>query len=73
MAELRPLCRVCYGIHQHVPCPGRPQTDREWLEDRGIPRDRIDVILAARSRLYRETKHELPDLARPPHDQRRLF
>lgn len=67
------LCPVCYGLHRNPPtCLGRPQTDREWMIDRGVRPERIDVILATRERYSAETGHKYPPMATPP-TQEALF
>lgn len=60
------LCPLCHGIHQHLPCLGRPQTEREWMIDRGVREERADEILAARARYSRETGHAYPPMVTPP-------
>lgn len=46
-----PLCGVCNGVHRNPPeCLGRPQTDREWMIDRGVSEERCDVIETTRAR-----------------------
>lgn len=46
-----PICPLCHGVHKGIPeCVGRPQTEREWMLDRGVREERIDEILAARAR-----------------------
>lgn len=45
------ICPLCHGVHKGIPeCVGRPQTDAEWMLDRGVAAERIPVILAARAR-----------------------
>lgn len=67
------LCRTCHGVHRGIPeCVGRPQTDREWMLDRGVRPERVDEILAARARVA-ATGHTFPPMARPAPDQRSLF
>lgn len=67
------LCRVCHGVHRGIPeCVGRPQTDYEWMIDRGVRPERAETIIAARARTV-AGGHPLPPLARPPADQRSLF
>lgn len=74
MTLLHQLCRTCHGIHVGIPtCVGRPQTDAEWMIDRGIPRERADEIIAARRRHSEATGHVFPAMARPPADPARLF
>lgn len=55
------ICPLCNGIHQHVPCPGRRQTEAEWLIDRGVRPERAHAIVAAR-----EQHGGLPSLVLPP-------
>lgn len=67
------LCETCYGVHQGIPeCVGRPQTDREWMLDRGVRPERADEILAARSLYSADTGHKYPAMAQPP-KQETLF
>ncbi len=58
-----PVCPLCHGVHKELPeCAGRPQTDREWMIDRGVRPERADAILAARAR----EGHAYPPMAQPP-------
>ncbi len=67
------LCPVCHGVHRGIPeCVGRPQTDREWMLDRGVRPDRADEIIEARAAVE-ATGHALPPMAQPAPDQRSLF
>lgn len=61
------ICAVCHGLHRGLPaCAGRPQTDREWMLDRGVRPSRADEIIAARTRTSAETGHVFPAMAREP-------
>lgn len=67
------LCPVCHGLHRNPPaCLGRPQTDREWMIDRGVRPERADEIIAARTRYSADTGHVYPPMAQPP-TQEALF
>lgn len=60
------LCPVCHGVHRGIPkCVGQPQTDREWMIDRGVTPERADEILATRARHSAETGHVYPAMAQP--------
>jgi hypothetical protein len=59
------LCPTCHGVHRGLPeCVGRPQTDAEWMRDRGVSEERIATILAARERIA-AVGSPLPAMARP--------
>lgn len=61
-----PLCPLCHGVHKGLPeCVGRPQTEAEWMLDRGVRAERVDVILAARARTV-AGGHPLPPMVTPP-------
>jgi len=48
--ERFPICPVCHGVHKAIPCAGRPQTDEEWMIDRGVRPDEARRFVAARAR-----------------------
>lgn len=61
-----PICPLCHGVHKGIPeCAGRPQTDAEWMIDRGVAPERVEVILAARARTV-AGGHVYPPMATPP-------
>jgi hypothetical protein len=44
-----PVCPLCHGVHKGIPeCVGRPQTQVEWMVDRGVRPERAEEIEAAR-------------------------
>lgn len=43
-----PICPVCHGVHKHLACAGRPQTDFEWMVDRGVRPEAARGFVAAR-------------------------
>lgn len=60
------ICPLCHGVHKGIPeCAGRPQTEREWMIDRGVRPERCDEILAARARTV-AGGHALPSMVVPP-------
>ncbi len=45
-----PICPLCHGVHKGIPeCLGRPQSQVEWMVDRGVRRERAEEIEAARA------------------------
>lgn len=45
------ICPTCHGIHKAIPdCLGRPQSQEEWMVDRGVRPERAREIVAARAR-----------------------
>lgn len=51
LPERYPVCPVCHGLHRAPPeCAGRPQTQVEWMVDRGVDPQRAREIEAARER-----------------------
>lgn len=62
-----PVCVLCHGVHKAIPeCVGRPQTDAEYLIDRGVDPERARVIVATRTRVRAATGHEYPPMALAP-------
>lgn len=46
-----PVCPLCHGVHKAIPeCIGRPQTQTEWMVDRGVDPVRAAQIVASRER-----------------------
>lgn len=61
------ICPLCHGVHKGIPaCLGRPQSDVEWMVDRGVRLERAEEIVTARARLTHGTSHEYPPMAQPP-------
>jgi hypothetical protein len=61
-----PICPLCHGLHREPPeCLGRPQTEVEWMVDRGVRPERAQEIVDARARLV-ASGHALPSMVQPP-------
>jgi hypothetical protein len=61
-----PICPLCHGLHREPPdCLGRPQTEVEWMVDRGVRPERARAIVAARARTI-AGGHALPSMVHPP-------
>lgn len=46
-----PICPLCHGVHKAIPeCVGRPQTEVEWMVDRGVRPEEAERYAAARAR-----------------------
>lgn len=61
-----PICPLCHGVHKGiVECLGRPQTEVEWMVDRGVRPERAHAIVAARARTI-AGGHALPSIVTPP-------
>lgn len=44
-------CPLCHGVHKVIAtCIGRPQTEAEWMVDRGVEPARAYEIVRARNR-----------------------
>lgn len=70
-----PVCPLCHGVHKAIPaCVGRPQTEAEWMIDRGVTPERAYAIRDARDRaglpsLVLEPDpavHHIPPFGAPP-------
>lgn len=47
------VCPVCHGVHKGIPeCVGRPQTDTEWMVDRGVRPEVAASFARARGNRY---------------------
>lgn len=66
MSKRFALCPLCYGVHKLLACAGRPQSEREWMIDRGVREERADEILVARARFSRATGHAYPPMVTLP-------
>ena len=44
-----PVCPICHGVHKVLECVGRPQTQTEWMIDRGVRPERAREIEASRA------------------------
>lgn len=55
------VCPLCHGVHKAIAtCIGRPQTEAEWMVDRGVEPARAYEIVRARHRA------DLPSLVLAP-------
>lgn len=45
-----PVCPICHGVHKVLECVGRPQTDTEWMIDRGVRPDAARAFVDSRDR-----------------------
>lgn len=57
-----PVCPICHGVHKVIAeCLGRPQTEVEWMVDRGVEPERAYAFARARGRADLGSIVLLPD------------